>query len=69
MADTRPAEAANLRVAFGLAAPDTLIAATGLAAGVSHLVTNDRAWLTRLAPLRDRAGVLVLGDLVGRDQG
>lgn len=57
------AEAANLRVAFGLSAPDALIAATGLAAGVSHLVTNDRAWLARLAPLRDRAGVLVLGDL------
>jgi len=63
------AEAANLRVAFGLSAPDALIAATGLAAGVSHLVTNDRAWLTRLAPLRDRAGVLVLGDLVGPDPG
>lgn len=57
-------EAANLRVAFGLAAPDALIAATGLAAGVAHLVTNDRAWAGRLAPLRDRAGVLVLGDLV-----
>ena len=57
------AEAANLRVAYGLSTPDALIAATGLAAGVSHLVTNDRAWLARLAPLRDRAGVLVLGDL------
>lgn len=59
------AEAANLRVAFGLAAPDALIVATGLAAGVAHLVTNDRAWAARLAPLRDRAAVLVLGDLVG----
>lgn len=59
------AEAANLRVAFGFAPPDALIAATGLAAGVGHLVTNDRAWLTRLAPLRERAAVLVLGDLVG----
>jgi predicted nucleic acid-binding protein len=58
------AEAANLRVAFGLAAPDALVAATGLAAGVSHLVTNDRAWATRLVPLRDRATVLVMGDLV-----
>ena len=63
------AEAANLRVVFGLSAPDALIAATGLAAGVSHLVTNDRAWLTRLARLRHRAGVLVLGDLVGTDPG
>jgi len=61
------AEAANLRVVFGLSAPDALIAATGLAAGVAQLVTNDRAWLKRLAPLRDRAGVLVLGDLVGRN--
>lgn len=59
------AEAANLRVAFGLAAPDALIAATGLAAGVALLVTNDRAWAGRLAPLRDRAGVIVLGDLAG----
>jgi predicted nucleic acid-binding protein len=59
------AEAANLRVAFGLSAPDALFVATGLAAGVSHLVTNDRAWLSRLAPLRDRASVLVLGDLAG----
>jgi predicted nucleic acid-binding protein len=63
------AEAAHLRVAFGLSAPDALIAATGLAAGVSHLVTNDRAWLSRLAPLRDRAQVLVLGDLVGSAPG
>ena len=63
------AEAANLRVAFGLSAPDALIAATGLAAGVSHLVTNDRAWLSRLAPLRNRAQVLVLGDLVGPEPG
>jgi predicted nucleic acid-binding protein len=59
------AEAASLRVAFGFAAPDALIVATGLAAGASHLVTNDRAWVTRLAPLRERAGVLVLGDLAG----
>jgi len=58
------AEAANLRVAFGLSAPDALIAATGLAAGVAHLVTNDRAWPARLAPLRDRAGVLLLNDLL-----
>lgn len=63
------AEAANLRVAFGLSAPDALIAATGLTAGVSHLVTNDRAWLSRLAPLRDRTQVLVLGDLVGPEPG
>lgn len=58
------AEAATIRVAFGLAAPDALVAATGLAAGVSHLITNDRAWAARLAPLRDRATVIVLGDLV-----
>lgn len=58
------AEAANLRVAFGLSAPDALIAATGLAAGVAHLVTNDRAWLARLAPLRDRLAVLLLDGLL-----
>jgi predicted nucleic acid-binding protein len=59
------AEAATLRVAFGMAAPDALIAATGLAAGVAHLVTNDRAWLRRLEPLSERASVLVLAELVG----
>ncbi len=58
------AEAATLRVAFGLAAPDALIAATGFAAGVGHLVTNDRAWRARLEPLRDRASVLILADLL-----
>ena len=58
------AEAATLRVAFGMSAADALIAATGLAAGVGHLVTNDRAWRSRLDPLRDRAAVLVLADLV-----
>jgi len=63
------AEAANLRVAFGLAPPDALVAATGLAAGVAHLVTNDRAWAGRLAPLRDRAAVLVLGDLAPEPRG
>ena len=63
------AEAASLRVAFGLSAPDALIAATGLAAGVAHLVTNDRAWSTRVAPLRERATVVILGDIVDRDHG
>jgi predicted nucleic acid-binding protein len=58
------AEAATLRVAFGLAAPDALIAATGFAAGVAHLVTNERAWRARLEPLRDRSAVLILADLV-----
>lgn len=47
-----------------MSAADALIAATGLAAGVGHLVTNDRAWRSRLDPLRDRAAVLVLADLV-----
>lgn len=63
------AEAANLRVAFGLSAPDALIAATGLSAGVARLVTNDRAWRARLEPLRDRASVIVLADLVGSSTG
>jgi predicted nucleic acid-binding protein len=56
------AEAATLRVAFGMSAADAL--ATGLAAGVGYLVTNDRAWRLRLDPLRARAAVLVLAELV-----
>ena len=47
-----------------MSAADALIAATGLAAGVGHLATNDRAWRSRLDPLRDRAPVLALTDLV-----
>jgi predicted nucleic acid-binding protein len=58
-------EAAMLRAGFRLSPPDALIAATGFVAGVSHLVTNDRAWRARLEPLRERAGVIVLADLVG----
>jgi predicted nucleic acid-binding protein len=56
-------EAATIRVGFGLATPDALIVATGLVAGVSRLVTNDAAWRRRLAPLADRVGVVVLGEL------
>ena len=57
-------EAAVLRAGFRLSPPDALIAATGFVGGVSHLVTNDRAWRSRLEPLRDRAGVVVLVDLL-----
>src|ERR671938_150453 len=37
-------EAARMRAMFGLAAPDALIVATGIANEATQLVTNDRRW-------------------------
>lgn len=42
-------EAARLRSRFGLRTPDAIHAATALAAGARHLVTNDRDFL-RIEP-------------------
>ena len=39
-----------------------LIVGTGIATQVRHLLTNDRAWSTRLAPLQPRIGVVLLSD-------
>ncbi len=55
-------EAASVRASHRLSAPDALVAATGIAAQVAHLVTNDGTWPARLAPLRDRITVVRLSD-------
>ena len=57
-------DAAHLRAGARLAPPDTLIVGTGIATQVRHLLTNDRAWSTRLAPLQPRIGVVLLSDHV-----
>jgi len=55
-------EAAHLRAASRFSTPDALIVGTGLAAQVRHLVTNDRDWVPRLAPMRERIGVVLASD-------
>jgi len=53
-------DAAFLRAAHLFSPPDALVVGTGLATQVGHLVTNDYAWQTRLAPLQGRITVCVL---------
>jgi predicted nucleic acid-binding protein len=53
-------EAANLRATYNFRAPDALVAGTGLVAQVAHLVTNDKDWQTKLAPLKNRIKVTYL---------
>jgi predicted nucleic acid-binding protein len=55
-------EAANLRAAYNFKAPDALVAGTGLVAQVAHLITNDKEWATKLAPLKSRINVTYLRD-------
>jgi predicted nucleic acid-binding protein len=55
-------EAASLRAAHRFATPDALIIATGVVGQVSHLVTNDKPWQTRLGALSSRIRVCLLDD-------
>ena len=50
-------EAAVLRGRFRFAAPDALIIATGMVHEARHLLTNDAAWSTKLAPIGSRIEV------------
>ncbi len=54
-------EAAWLRASNGLDPADALIVASGIVAGTRHVLTNDRAWARRLAPIADRLAVHYLG--------
>lgn len=51
-------EAAHLRADKKLAPPDALIVATGLAAQVRHLITNDHDWSGKLATSSSRITVV-----------
>jgi predicted nucleic acid-binding protein len=53
-------EAASLRAAFRLSTADALIVATGIAAQVHHLVTNDADWVRKLQPISGRIRVALL---------
>ncbi len=53
-------EAASLRAAHGFKVPDALIIASGIVSQVSHLLTNDSAWLKKLAPIENRVKVTEL---------
>ena len=54
--------AAHLRASLRFGTPDALIVGTGLATQVHHLVTNDRNWGPKLAPMRERIGVVLASD-------
>lgn len=53
-------EAASLRATHRLSPPDALVVGTGVATQVAHLVTNDHAWARKLAPIRERIGVVTI---------
>ena len=53
-------DAAFLRASKRFSPPDALIIGTGLATQVGHLVTNDQAWVARLAELSGRIQVVML---------
>lgn len=57
-------DAATLRATYNLRAPDALIAATGIVAQVAHLVSNDKEWETKLAPLKARIKVTNLRNYI-----
>ena len=56
-------EAARIQAGSGVRAPDALIIATALVTHADILVTNDRSWPTRLAPLVPTLTVCLLADL------
>ncbi|MBI2939521.1 MAG: hypothetical protein HYY04_03715 [Chloroflexi bacterium] len=57
-------EAASVRAGHGLRTPDALVVGTGLVHQVGHLVTNDRDWASRLAPVRTRVQVCYLASFL-----
>ena len=56
-------EAARIRAESNLRTPDALILASALASEVDVLVTNDRAWTTRLPSMAPAHKVCLLSDL------
>lgn len=60
-------EAASLRASHRLRPPDALVAGTAIACQVGNLVTNDHDWAVKLAPIRDRLGVVTLSRFLSRE--
>ena len=56
-------EAARIRAATDLPMPDALIIASAVTTDVDLIVTNDRAWPSRLRPVLPDLSVVVLADL------
>lgn len=56
-------EAARIRAATGLRAPDALIVATALVSEIEMLVTNDRAWHEAAAAIAPNLKLCMLADL------
>jgi predicted nucleic acid-binding protein len=57
-------EAASVRAHHSFAAPDALVIGTGIAGGVSWLVSSDERWRRTLAQISSRVRVCYLGDFV-----
>lgn len=55
-------EAASVRAAHRLSAPDALIVATGIVGQVHHRVTNDADWVRKLQQLAGRINVCRLAN-------
>ena len=57
-------EAARVRVVTGLPAPDALIVASGLLNRVQAILTNDRAWKSRMHTAAAKTSLIYLEDFV-----
>jgi predicted nucleic acid-binding protein len=53
-------EAASLRATHNFKTADALVIATGIVGQVGHLVTNDKSWQTKLAPMKGRIATVEL---------
>ena len=61
-------EAARIRAATGLRAPDALIVATALVTDIEILVTNDRAWHEAATTIAPDLRLCMLADLTPVDE-
>jgi predicted nucleic acid-binding protein len=57
-------EAASLRATHNFKTPDAFVIATGIVSQVHHLVTNDKLWRARLAPIKSRVAITLLRDYI-----
>lgn len=55
-------EGASLRAHHAFKVPDALVIASGIVGQVGHLITNDRQWRKKLAPIAARIEVTELRD-------